>query len=115
MVMILNYMAGVCLVMAEQTSDLEIWWQDDELVLAVEFVKNCVFLHHDLYVKLTPDRVRKHTDILIAICEELKEYGYKRLYAYSQCQSEKWKKLCKLFKFTETKTQSGETMFVKEF
>lgn len=95
---------------------IEVWWDDGEMVGKMQFTQDRkeVFLHHDLKVPLTPSLVKKHRTILQAACEELKEMGYTKLYAYSPCQSIRWKKLCALFGFTETTNPNGVTIFVKE-
>jgi hypothetical protein len=95
---------------------VETWWDDDELLIKIQYTEDRseVFIHHDLKCKLTPSRYRRHSEILQGVCEELKEMGYSKLYALSPCQSDKWKKLCTLFKFKELTNPNGVCVFVKE-
>jgi hypothetical protein len=95
---------------------VETWWNDDTLTIKIQWTadRKQVFIHHALKNKLTPSLFKKHKEVLQGVCEELKEMGYDKLYAFSPCQSDVWKHLCKMFGFVQLPKQNELTYFVKE-
>lgn len=95
---------------------VETWVDDEEVCIKIQWSDDWkeAFLHHDLKVPITPQLVKRHREGLSQICTKLYMYGYDVVYAYSPCQSEKWKKLCKLFGFKQSVNRGGSVVFYKE-
>jgi hypothetical protein len=98
------------LVMSSQT-----WLETPYCKVDIEIEGGVPYIHATVS-KWNKTVLRNGHDIITAICEELAEYGYKRVYTYNRNQDKKWEKFLSLYGFEHIATlDCGLKLFVKEF
>jgi hypothetical protein len=90
-----------------ETPTCDDWYEDDDMLVQLEYAYNIVFLHLTYKIKYTKALKNKCKKLLQELKEELVDAGYKHLCAYNKHQDSQWYKFVESMGFSRYITTGG--------